>query len=104
MTQVISAVAGYRFDGFHLDARNRQLWRDGKTVPLSSKYFDVLLMLVSRGGELVETQRNLLSRQAFLVPTSFSITTPNRMLSCSSAAKRKSKRYAHKFWLIVHSS
>ena len=57
MTQVISAVAGYRFDGFHLDARNRQLWRDGKTVPLSSKYFDVLLMLVSRGGELVEKQR-----------------------------------------------
>ena len=57
MTQVISAVAGYRFDGFHLDARNRQLWRDGKAVPLSSKYFDVLLMLVSRGGELVEKQR-----------------------------------------------
>ena len=57
MSQVSSSAAGYRFDDFHLDARNRQLWREGKLVALNSKYFDVLLMLVSRRGELVEKQR-----------------------------------------------
>jgi DNA-binding winged helix-turn-helix (wHTH) protein len=56
MSEVRISAAGYRFDGFHLDARNRQLWREGKPVALNSKYFDVLLMLVSRRGELVEKQ------------------------------------------------
>jgi DNA-binding winged helix-turn-helix (wHTH) protein len=57
MSEVRISAAGYRFDGFHLDARNRQLWREGEPVALNSKYFDVLLMLVSRKGELVEKQR-----------------------------------------------
>jgi DNA-binding winged helix-turn-helix (wHTH) protein len=50
-------VTGYRFDDIYLDARNRQLWRSGQAVPLSSKYFDVLLMLVQHCGQLVEKQR-----------------------------------------------
>lgn len=53
----MSEADGYQFDGFYLDARNRQLIKAGKPVPLNSKYFDVLLLLVSRGGELVEKQR-----------------------------------------------
>jgi DNA-binding winged helix-turn-helix (wHTH) protein len=57
MTQAETEVAGFRFDSFYLDARNRQLWRDGELLALNSKYFDVLLLLVSRTGQLVEKQR-----------------------------------------------
>ncbi|MGH7455304.1 MAG: winged helix-turn-helix domain-containing protein, partial [bacterium] len=49
-------VKSYRFDDIHLDARNRQLWRNGQAVPLNSKYFDVLLLLVRQSGQLVEKQ------------------------------------------------
>ncbi|MGH7595890.1 MAG: winged helix-turn-helix domain-containing protein [bacterium] len=49
-------VIGYRFDEVYLDARNRQLWRNGQAVPLNSKYFDVLLLLVRQSGQLVEKQ------------------------------------------------
>lgn len=44
----------YRFDNFYLDAGNRRLLRNGEAVALNSKYFDVLLLLVSRRGQLVE--------------------------------------------------
>lgn len=54
MTQAEIQAAGFRFDSFYLDARNRQLWRDGELLALNSKYFDVLLLLVSRTGQLVE--------------------------------------------------
>lgn len=57
MNQVQIQIAGYRFDNFYLDAANRQLWRDGESVALNSKYFDVLLLLVSRNGQLVEKSR-----------------------------------------------
>jgi DNA-binding winged helix-turn-helix (wHTH) protein len=56
MSQVRTPVS-YRFDDFHLDAANRQLSRNGEPIPLSSKYFDVLLLLVSRRGQLVEKHR-----------------------------------------------
>ena len=57
MSQVRTPVSSYRFDDFHLDAGNRQLSRGGEPVALNSKYFDVLLLLVSRGGQLVEKHR-----------------------------------------------
>ncbi|MFY9553541.1 MAG: winged helix-turn-helix domain-containing protein [Blastocatellia bacterium] len=57
MSQVRTSVSSYRFDGFFLDASNRQLSRDGEPVALNSKYLDVLLLLVSRAGQLVEKQR-----------------------------------------------
>jgi len=57
MSQVSTPVSSYRFDDFHLDAGNRRLSRNGEPVPLNSKYFDVLLMLVSRSGQLVEKHR-----------------------------------------------
>src|SRR5207237_6200466 len=49
-----SQVTVYRFGEFCLDAGNRRLLRDGQPVALNSKYFDVLLLLVSRCGQLVE--------------------------------------------------
>ncbi len=57
MIQVRTPASGYRFDSFLLDASNRQLSRNGESVSLNSKYFDVLLFLVSRAGQLVEKQR-----------------------------------------------
>jgi DNA-binding winged helix-turn-helix (wHTH) protein len=53
-SQAQSHVTIYRFSEFCLDAGNRRLLRDGQTVALNSKYFDVLLLLVSRSGQLVE--------------------------------------------------
>jgi DNA-binding winged helix-turn-helix (wHTH) protein len=57
MSQVRTPAAGFHFDDFFIDAANRQLWREGELVPLNSKYFDVLLLLVSECGQLVEKQR-----------------------------------------------
>ena len=57
MSQVSTSASSYRFDDFHLDAGNRRLSRNGESVALNSKYFDVLLLLVSRSGQLVEKQQ-----------------------------------------------
>jgi DNA-binding winged helix-turn-helix (wHTH) protein len=57
MSKDKTQVAGYRFDDIYLDVRNRQLWRKGQLLPLTSKYFDVLLLLVRQSGHLVEKQR-----------------------------------------------
>ena len=57
MSQVSTSASSYRFDDFHLDAGNRRLSRNGESVALNSKYFDVLLLLVSRNGQLVEKQQ-----------------------------------------------
>src|SRR5256714_3662201 len=53
-SQAQTSLMAYRFDNFYLDAANRRLLRDGQPLALNSKYFDVLLLLVSRGGQLVE--------------------------------------------------
>lgn len=40
----------YEFDEFRLDAMKRQLTRHGEVVPLYSKAFDLLLVMVQNGG------------------------------------------------------
>lgn len=50
-------ATGYHFDDFFVDVANRQLRRHSAPLPLNSKYFDVLLLLVSEAGQLVEKQR-----------------------------------------------
>ena len=40
----------YEFDEFRLDVMKRQLTREGETVPLYSKAFDLLLVLVQNNG------------------------------------------------------
>ena len=47
----------YRFDGFVLDAADRQLWHDGERVDLNARYFDALALLVREHGRLVEKDR-----------------------------------------------
>ena len=57
MSQVRTQAAGFHIDEFFVDVANRQLWHKGKLVPLNSKYFDVLLLLINECGQLVEKQR-----------------------------------------------
>src|SRR5258705_12889696 len=51
----------YEFDEFRLDVAKRQLLREGEVVPLYSKGFDLLLLLVESNGrdlskdEILET-------------------------------------------------
>jgi DNA-binding winged helix-turn-helix (wHTH) protein/TolB-like protein/Flp pilus assembly protein TadD len=44
----------YGFDNFRLDVPNRQLLRDGRPVPLPAKAFDMLAVLIEKGGRLIE--------------------------------------------------
>jgi DNA-binding winged helix-turn-helix (wHTH) protein/TolB-like protein/tetratricopeptide (TPR) repeat protein len=46
----------YEFDNFRLDKRERHLWRDGQAVPLPSKAFDLLVVLIESKGQLVEKE------------------------------------------------
>ena len=57
MSQVRTSIRCYRFDDFYLDGKNRQLSRNGESLPLNSKYLDALLLLVANAGQLVEKQR-----------------------------------------------
>src|SRR6185503_8905634 len=57
MSQVRTSTTSYRFDDFFLDEGNRRLSRDGNPIALNSKYLDVLVLLVSRAGQLVEKQQ-----------------------------------------------
>jgi DNA-binding winged helix-turn-helix (wHTH) protein/TolB-like protein/Tfp pilus assembly protein PilF len=43
----------YEFGGFHLDAANRLLLREGRVVPLKPKVVETLLVLVERRGEVL---------------------------------------------------
>ncbi len=56
MTQQ-TAAKGFRFDDFVLDIQNRQVRLNDTALPLSSRYFDVLVLLVSNAGQLVEKNR-----------------------------------------------
>ncbi len=51
-----AAVSGFRFEHVFIDLKNRQLWRDGRVIPLNSKYFDVLALLISRHHQLVSRE------------------------------------------------
>lgn len=44
----------YEFGPFYLDSVSRRLLREGRTVQLTSKMFDVLVLLVSRRSQLVK--------------------------------------------------
>lgn len=50
---------GIQFEGFTLDAADRQLRQGGVPVELSSRYFDALALLVAERGRLVTKDRFL---------------------------------------------
>lgn len=47
----------YEFGSFRLEAGERRLLRDGKAVPLTSRIFDLLLLLVQHSGHLVSKEQ-----------------------------------------------
>ncbi len=49
----------FRFEGYLLDPRDRQLRRDGAPVELNARYFDALALLVREAGRLVSKDRFL---------------------------------------------
>lgn len=44
----------YAFDNFEIDPANRILLREGETVPVTGKVFDILLVLIENSGRLLE--------------------------------------------------
>jgi DNA-binding winged helix-turn-helix (wHTH) protein len=50
-------VIGYQFDNIILDLKNRQIRRAGKNLVLNTKYFDVLVYLVSRHHQLTTREQ-----------------------------------------------
>src|SRR5207247_11466154 len=56
-----STAKHFRFADFELDETRRLLLKDGRTVALNSKTFDLLLALVERRGEIV-TRDELLDK------------------------------------------
>ena len=50
---------GYSFGPFLLDPARRLLWRDGRLVTLTSRTFDILLLLLEHHGEIVEKDQLL---------------------------------------------
>ncbi len=55
MNQITQQV--YEFDRFRLEVANRRLLREGEPVLLSPKAFDVLVVLVTHHGELLDKDR-----------------------------------------------
>lgn len=49
-------MSGYIFNDFEVDLKNRQLKKSGKPLPLNTKYFDVLVLLINNRGKLVTKQ------------------------------------------------
>ncbi len=59
--RVDESHAGYAFGPFVVDAVKRQLWREGSPVPITSKTFDVLIVLLEHRNHIV-SKDELLSR------------------------------------------
>jgi Tol biopolymer transport system component/DNA-binding winged helix-turn-helix (wHTH) protein len=55
------SVAGFAFGPFVVDAVKRQLWREGTLVPITSKTFDVLVVLLEHRDHIV-SKDELLNR------------------------------------------
>ncbi len=49
-------ITGFRFDRFEIDLKNRLLKSAQGVVPLNSKYFDVLMLLVKNHHQLISKQ------------------------------------------------
>jgi len=52
----MSKIIGFQFDNFIVDLVNRRLIHEGNNLLISSKYFDVLVLLIRRRGQLTTRQ------------------------------------------------
>ena len=57
----LAGQGGYAFGPFVVDPLRRRLWRDGRPVPITSKTFDVLVVLLEHRGHVV-SKDELLNR------------------------------------------
>ena len=71
----------YEFDAFRLDPAERQLLRDGVPVALTPKVFETLVVLVERGGHLVEKEEllKLVWAEAFVEEANLTSVSAKRM-------------------------
>ncbi len=85
----------YRFDGFQVDEPNRQLLREGESVPLPKKAFDLLLVLLENNGRAV-TKNELLDK---IWPDQFveevNLTVQIAALRKALCEKKENARYIH---------
>jgi DNA-binding winged helix-turn-helix (wHTH) protein len=56
---VIEEQSVYEFDEFRVDVRKRQLTREGEVVPLYSKAFELLLVLLQNSGQVLSKEELL---------------------------------------------
>jgi hypothetical protein len=75
----------YRFDGFVVDTRTACLRREGATVPLRPKSFDVLLYLVRNRGRLVSKEELFDNVWANVIVTDNSLSNASRKFGRPSA-------------------
>jgi len=54
MTPIAGSTRVYRFDGFEADAMDRSLRRNGSTISLTPKVFELLVFFLDRPGEILE--------------------------------------------------
>jgi DNA-binding winged helix-turn-helix (wHTH) protein len=54
--KIPTEIAGFIFNDFEVDLKNRQLKKSGKPLPINTKYFDVLVLLIINRGKLVTKQ------------------------------------------------
>ncbi|MEW6213488.1 MAG: transcriptional regulator, partial [Acidobacteriota bacterium] len=66
----------YEFGPFRVDAVQRQITRDGQTVPMQPKVFDTLLVLIENSGQVLEKEEMLreLWPESFVEESSLSQT------------------------------
>jgi DNA-binding winged helix-turn-helix (wHTH) protein/tetratricopeptide (TPR) repeat protein len=66
----------YEFDEFRLDAETPSLWRDGKLVQIFPKALEILVLLVSRRGDVVSREELLQTvwRDAFVEESNITYT------------------------------
>jgi TolB-like protein/Flp pilus assembly protein TadD len=56
MAKTAGTIRFYDFGKFRLDIENKELLRDGETIPLNHKAFDVLLFLVRHSGQIARKE------------------------------------------------
>src|ERR1051325_3676891 len=83
----------YDFGPYRVDALKRLLLREGEPVPLTSKVFDTLFMLVSRSGEALEKNELMTSLWPARFVEESTLTQNITVLRKALGEKRSEHRY-----------
>lgn len=83
----------YKFDSFIVDVSERVLLRDGRTVPLTPKVFETLLLLVKNQGSIVTKEKMLATLWPDVFVEESNVTFNIRMLRKALGDTRQSSVY-----------